>query len=115
MTHKKSYRINFSYDVAMLDENQSRAAMAEMILSNHDQIVKHLSNPQTNFDKIPPETLISMISTNLILNMFSNSVNTDCVETKLFMANEFIDGVKDLFLTCVMKEELIKTHEGNIN
>lgn len=115
MTNNKSYSMKFGSDISQLKENQSCAAMAEIIYTNHEQIIKHLANPCTNFDKISPGTLISMISANLILNMFDNIIDTDSIETKLAVANEFIDRVKDLFLSCIMKSELRKDHEGNVN
>lgn len=115
MKYKIGCTDDYNYDDISFDENPARAAMAELIYTNHEQILKHLSNPSTNFDKVPSQNLISLISANLILNMFDNIVDTDSIKEKLAMANELIDMIKEIFLTCVMKDELSKPHEGNIN
>ena len=93
-----------------LDSEGSCKAMAEIIHINELILHKHLHNPASNFDKVPAATLIVMITTNILMNMFLKTITTQDLKLRLSAAEDLINEIGDSFLDCLQKIEISKAN-----
>ncbi len=107
MTEQTHYYEKFSTSVTLESEGSCKA-MAEIIHINELMLMKHLHNPSTNFDKVPASTLIVMITTNIMMNMFLKVINSKDLKIRLSAAEELVNEIGDRFLDCLQKIEISK-------
>ncbi len=114
MTEQTEYYKKFSPGVTLESEGSCKA-MAEIIHINELILHKHLHNPDSNFDKVPAPTLIVMITTNILMNMFLKTFGSKDLRMRLSAAEELINEIGDSFLDCLQKIEIAKADMGSKN
>jgi len=114
MSEEPQFYKKFSTAVT-LDSEGSCKAMAEIIHINELILQKHLHNPASNFDKVPAPTLIVMITTNILMNMFLKSIGTKDLQIRLSAAEDLINEIGDSFLDCLQKIEVSNADMGSKN
>lgn len=73
-------------------------ALSDIVFLVKDRLYEALNDDTTGLSGVHPRILISMVITNILVNLLFNSMAISDVSRRLEMVNESLDEIKDMTL-----------------
>lgn len=95
------------------NDEPNQKLMKKMVFAIEKILDEGYADQSSHFDKIHPRTLISLITVNILINLFGGAVNFEdsTIQERLTMAEDLINEVKKMFLETV---QTVEVHDSKV-